>query len=196
MKHCALFSLLLSLAPLPMTHATESIYDIAVTDIEGREFTLDKYAGKTLLIVNTASKCGFTKQFSGLEELYGKYKDDGLVVLGFPCNQFLRQDPGTNGEIKKYCEINFGVTFPMFSKIKVNGPQRHPLYAFLAGDSSPFPGKIGWNFNKFLVGKDGAILNRYKSSVKPLSDEIVSDLEAALKDRWQSPSSKRKGRRR
>jgi glutathione peroxidase len=133
-----------------------------------------------MLIVNVASKCGYTPQYKGLEALYKKYKDKGLVVLGFPCNQFGKQEPGTNEEIKEFCTSKFDVTFPMFDKVEVNGDNRHELYTALAGKDSPFPGDIKWNFNKFLVGKDGKIIKRFDSKVTPDSEELVKAVEAAL----------------
>jgi glutathione peroxidase len=157
-----------------------SIYDIKVTDIDGKQVSLNDYKGKVLLIVNVASKCGFTKQYAALEATYLKYKDKGFVVLGFPCNQFGGQEPGTNEEIKQFCTSKFSVTFPLFDKIEVNGPMRHSLYEMLAGKDSPFPGDIKWNFNKFLVGKDGKILNRFESKVTPDSEELTKAIEAAL----------------
>jgi len=160
---------------------SESIYDIKLKDIDGKSTSLAPYKGKVLLVVNVASKCGYTKQYAGLEALYQKYKDKGLVVLGFPCNQFGGQEPGTNEEIKQFCSANYGVTFPMFDKLEVNGENRHPLYSALAGAESPFPGNIKWNFNKFLIGRDGKILQRFDSKVAPDSDELVKGVEAALK---------------
>jgi len=158
-----------------------SIYEYTAVDINGQERELREFEGKPLLIVNTASKCGFTPQYEGLEELYEKYKDQGLVVLGFPCNQFGSQEPGSNTEIQQFCKKNYGVSFPMFSKIEVNGSGRHPLYKELAGEGSPFPGNIGWNFAKFLVGKDGKVMKRFEPSTDPESDEVVKAIEAALK---------------
>lgn len=175
--------LLLPLFTLVMTvnAAPESIYDIELVDIEGNPTTLAEHKGKVMLIVNVASKCGYTKQYDGLEKLYDQYKDDGVVVLGFPCNQFGGQEPGSEEQIEEFCRLTYGVSFPMYSKIEVNGPDRHPLYTYLSGEQSPFPGKISWNFNKFLVGKDGKILQRYASKVEPLSDELVGDIKTALK---------------
>jgi len=160
--------------------AAESIYGIPLKDIDGKDTSLKPYQGKVLLIVNVASKCGFTPQYTALEALYQKYKDQGLVVLGFPCNQFAHQEPGTDAEIKQFCTSKYNVTFPMFDKIEVNGPNRHPLYAQLAGKESPFPGNIGWNFTKFLVGRDGKILKRFNSPVKPDSAEVAQAIESAL----------------
>jgi len=160
--------------------AAESIYDIPLKDIDGKDASLKPYQGKVMLIVNVASKCGFTPQYAALEAIYQKYKDRGLVVLGFPCNQFAHQEPGTDAEIKQFCTSKYNVTFPMFDKIEVNGANRHPLYVQLAGKESPFPGNIGWNFTKFLVGRDGKILKRFNSPVKPDSAEVTQAIESAL----------------
>jgi len=160
--------------------AADSIYDIPLKDIDGKDTSLKPYQGKVLLIVNVASKCGFTPQYKALEALYLKYKDQGLVVLGFPCNQFAHQEPGTDAEIKEFCTSKYDVTFPMFDKLEVNGNNRHPLYVLLAGKESPFPGNIGWNFTKFLVGRDGKILKRFGSPVKPDSLEVIHAIETAL----------------
>jgi len=157
-----------------------SLYDVALKDIDGQSASLAPYKGRVMLIVNVASKCGFTPQYQDLENLSRRFKDLGLVVLGFPCNQFGAQEPGTNAEIKEFCSLTYGVNFPLFDKIEVNGPGRHPLYDLLAGDASPFPGKIGWNFTKFLVGRDGTILHRFDSKVKPGSPEMLTAVEAAL----------------
>jgi glutathione peroxidase len=161
-------------------YAAESIYDIPLKDIDGKDTSLKPYQGKVMLVVNVASRCGFTPQYTALEALYQKYKDRGLVVLGFPCNQFGGQEPGTDVEIKQFCSSKYNVTFPMFDKIEVNGAQRHPLYVMLAGKESPFAGNIGWNFTKFLVGRDGKILKRFESKVKPDSPEVTAAIEAAL----------------
>jgi glutathione peroxidase len=160
--------------------AAESIYNIPLKDIDGQATSLKPYQGKVLLIVNVASKCGFTPQYTALEALYQKYKDQGLVVLGFPCNQFGGQEPGTDAEIKQFCTSKYSVTFPMFDKLEVNGANRHPLYVLLAGPDSPFPGNIRWNFTKFLIGRDGKIISRFDSAVKPDSAEVTKAIEAAL----------------
>ena len=157
-----------------------SIHDIAVKDIDGKDTKLDAYKGKVVLIVNVASKCGLTPQYKSLEALYQKYKDKGLVVLGFPCNQFGSQEPGTNEEIKEFCSSKYSVTFPLFDKIDVNGEKRHPLYVALAGKESPFPGDIKWNFGKFLIGQDGKILKRFESRTAPDAAEVTEAIEAAL----------------
>ncbi len=156
------------------------IYDLPVKDIDGKNTTLAAYKGKVVLIVNVASHCGYTPQYKNLEAVYQKYKDQGFVVLGFPCNQFGGQEPGTNEEIKQFCTSKYDVTFPLFDKIEVNGANRHPLYVALAGETSPFPGDIKWNFTKFLIGKDGKILKRFDSKITPDSAEATAAIEAAL----------------
>ena len=170
----------LSLLQVVGSYAADSIYTISLKDIDGKSTSLKSYEGKVLLIVNVASKCGYTPQYAGLEALYEKYRDKGFVVLGFPCNQFGAQEPGTNEEIKTFCSSKYQVTFPLFDKLEVNGPGRHPLYGLLAGARSPFPGDIKWNFNKFLIGRDGKILKRFDSKVKPDSDEMIQAVEKAL----------------
>lgn len=157
-----------------------SLYDIPVKDIDGKNSSLSAYKGKVMLIVNVASRCGYTPQYDGLEAIHEKYRAKGFAVLGFPCNQFGGQEPGTNEEIKQFCSSKYHVTFPMYDKIEVNGEHRHPLYVELAGEKSPFPGDIKWNFGKFLVGKDGKILKRFDSKVKPDSPEMTEAIEAAL----------------
>jgi len=158
-----------------------TIYDFKVKTIEGKETTLEPYKGKVMLIVNVASKCGFTPQYDGLEALYEKYKDKGLVVLGFPCNQFGSQEPGSEEEIQNFCRLNFGVTFPMFSKLKVNGDDTHPIYVYLKSEQPGILGSviIKWNFTKFLVDKHGNVVERFGSSTKP--KELEEDIEALLK---------------
>jgi glutathione peroxidase len=164
---------------MTLVHA-ESIYDLKLKDIDGKDVALSDYKGKVLLIVNVASKCGYTKQYAGLEALYQKYKSRDVVVLGVPCNQFGGQEPGSNAEIKEFCSTKFNVTFPMFDKIDVNGAGRAPLYTLLAGKDSPFPGDIKWNFNKFLISKDGKVINRFDSKVAPESPELMAAVESAL----------------
>ncbi|MDC7231684.1 MAG: glutathione peroxidase [Spirochaetales bacterium] len=158
------------------------MYSFFVKDIEGNVISLSEYQGKTIMIVNVASKCGFTPQYEGLEALYRQYKDRGFVILGFPSNDFLWQESGSNEEIKAFCTLNYGVTFPMFSKIRVKGKNADPLYQYLTGtDTNPeFGGKITWNFNKFLIDSEGNIVNRFESSTEPLSGEVVSALEGLL----------------
>ena len=175
--------LLLAAALLPAivtAQAADTLLDVPLKDIDGKSTTLKAYQGKVLLVVNVASKCGFTPQYAGLEALYAKYKDRGLVVLGFPCNQFGGQEPGTNEEIKQFCTSKYGVTFPLFDKLDVNGPKRAPLYALLVGKDSPVAGDIRWNFTKFLIGRDGKILERFESRTKPDAPELVEAVTAAL----------------
>ena len=157
----------------------DTIYDLEARANNGAEIQLKSYEGKVLLVVNTASKCGFTPQYKGLQELYEKYKDKGLVVLGFPCDQFAHQEPGNDAEIASFCQINFGVTFPLMSKIEVNGPNVHPVFAFLKAKAPGLAGEsIKWNFTKFLVGKDGRTVRRFPSTTEP--GEIAKDIETAL----------------
>src|SRR2546428_6648797 len=157
-----------------------SVHDVAVKDIDGKDTSLKAYKGKVLLVVNVASKCGLTPQYKALEAVHEKYKDKGFTVLGFPCNQFMGQEPGTNEEIKQFCSSKYNVTFPLFDKIDVNGPKRHPLYVALAGPESPFPGDIKWNFGKFLIGRDGKIIKRFEPRTAPDSPEVIQAIEAAL----------------
>jgi glutathione peroxidase len=169
-----------SVATVVSLHAADSLYDIPLKGIDGKDTSLKPYAGKVLLIVNVASHCGFTPQYKGLEAIYQKYSAQGLVVCGFPCNQFGGQEPGTDAEIQQFCTGKYDVTFPLFDKLEVNGKNRHPLYELLAGKTSPFPGNIKWNFNKFLIGRDGKILARFGSPTKPESEEVTKAIEAAL----------------
>lgn len=156
-----------------------SIYQFEAERLEGGEQSLSDYEGKVLLIVNTASKCGFTPQFNGLEGLYQKYKDQGFEVLGFPCNQFGGQDPGSNDEIGAFCQRNYGVNFPMFAKIDVKGPEAHAIFRYLTRETKGFINRnIKWNFTKFLVGRDGKVLNRYAPTTKP--ESLEADIETAL----------------
>ncbi len=160
--------------------STDTIYGFEATNINGKTIPLQEFKGKVMLIVNTASKCGFTPQFGGLEDLHKSYAGKGLAVLGFPCNQFGSQDPGADGEIEQFCQLNYGVSFPMMSKIDVNGPAAHPLYKWLGAEA---PGLLGsksikWNFTKFLVGKDGKVIRRYAPTDKPA--DLAKDIEAAL----------------
>jgi glutathione peroxidase len=163
-----------------MTARAESLLAIPLKDIDGQATTLAPFKDRVLLVVNVASECGYTPQYEGLQALYKKYEAKGLTVLGFPCNQFGEQEPGSNAQIKQFCSSKFHVTFPMFGKIDVNGAKRHPLYAALAGEGSPFPGNIGWNFTKFLVGRDGKIVARFDSGVEPDARELIKAVETAL----------------
>jgi glutathione peroxidase len=156
-----------------------TIADFSATTITGIEQDLAAYEGKAVLVVNTASECGFTPQYEGLEELYEQYKDDGLVVLGFPCDQFGHQEPGDEGEIAEFCQLNYGVSFPMFAKVAVNGDAAHPLYRWLRSEQGGVLGdRIKWNFTKFLVGTDGKPVKRYGSTTKP--EKIAADIEKVL----------------
>ncbi len=174
------FPLLALCALLTVSASAQSLLEIPVRDIDGNDGSLATFKGRVLLIVNVASECGYTPQYQGLQAIYDKYQKQGLTVIGVPCNQFGGQEPGTNAEIKTFCSSTFHVTFPLLDKIEVNGSRRHPLYAALAGKGSPFPGNIGWNFTKFLIGRDGKILRRFDSDVEPDSREMVKAVEAAL----------------
>lgn len=157
-----------------------NIYDYDVRNIGGEDIALSDYAGKVLLIVNTASKCGFTPQYKDLEVLYQQLQADGLVVLGFPCNQFGSQEPGEDGQIEEFCQLNYGVSFPMFSKIKVNGDDAHPLFKYLKNQAKGVLGSeaIKWNFTKFLINREGQVVERYGSRDKPQT--LKSDIVALL----------------
>jgi len=159
---------------------SENIYDFTVSTLMGLPKSMADYQGKVLLIVNVASKCGFTPQYAGLQTLYETYHDKGLEILGFPCNQFGKQEPGTNDEIQNFCQVNYGVTFPMFDKIDVNGDDAHPLYEYL---KKAAPGALGlkaikWNFTKFLVDAQGNVVKRFEPNVKP--EDVAPDIEALL----------------
>lgn len=156
------------------------LYSIPVQASDGKQTTLADYEGKVLLIVNTASKCGFTPQYKGLEELHRNYKDRGLVVLGFPCNQFGQQEPGNDSEIQEFCTLNYGVSFPVYAKLDVNGSNAHPLFSHLKKAAPGILGTEGikWNFTKFLVNRDGEVVNRYAPKDKP--QELAADIEKLL----------------
>lgn len=174
MKHFLLSLLMTSLA----IAANTRVSDIAVKDIDGKDTTLKAYAGKVLLIVNVASECGYTPQYAGLQALHEKMSGQGFAVLGFPCNDFGGQEPGSEAQIKSFCTENYKVTFPMFSKVSIKGEAKHPLYAAL---QSAVGDEVGWNFEKFLIGKDGKVLKRFTSEVAPDSPELLQAIEAALK---------------
>jgi len=159
-----------------------TIYDFTVEDIDGNPVSLGDYEGKVVLVVNTASKCGFTPQYEGLQKLYETYQDRGFVILGFPSNNFMGQEPGSEEEIKQFCSLNYNVSFPMFAKISVKGKNIHPLYDYLTSKRTnpEFAGKITWNFNKFLIDREGNIINRFASKIKPEDPDIVDALKAAL----------------
>ena len=160
----------------------QSVYDFTLKDIDGKDVPLADYKGKVLLVVNVASRCGFTRQYAGLEKLYRAHREQGLAVLGFPANNFLGQEPGTEAEIKSFCTLTYGVTFPMFAKISVKGKTIHPLYAYLT-DEKLHPGAggaISWNFNKFLIARNGAILAHFGSRTAPDDPELATAIEDAL----------------
>ena len=173
-------TLIILLSLIMQTPDTTTVYAFSAKSIDGRQVSLSDYRGKVLLIVNTASQCGFTPQYAGLQETYAKYHEKGLEILGFPCNQFGAQEPGSEADIIQFCHDNYAVTFPMFAKIDVNGDNTHPLYKYL---KSAAPGILGseaikWNFTKFLISRDGKFLKRYASSTKP--EDIQADIEKAL----------------
>jgi len=165
-----------------MMQTGTKLYEFEVKKITGSEEKLVKFEGKVLLIVNVASKCGFTKQYDGLQKLYEKYHNAGLEILGFPSNDFLGQEPASDNEIEQFCRLNFGVSFPMFSKISVKGKEIHPLYKFLTDKKTDpkFGGKITWNFNKFLIDRQGNIINRFNSRVTPENNKLIAAIELAL----------------
>jgi len=159
-----------------------TVHDIDVQTLAGEPATLGEFAGSTVLVVNVASKCGLTPQYEGLQRLYDRFSGQGFTVAGFPCNQFGGQEPGTPDEISEFCSVNYGVTFPMFAKIDVNGPDRHPLYAELTAtpDAAGEAGDIQWNFEKFLVGPDGKVIARFRPLTDPEAPELVAAIEANL----------------
>jgi len=180
--NCRTVSALLFLTSVLPVSAQSEIFSIEVKDFEGRKTTLDKYRGKVLLIVNVASKCGYTYQYDALQKLYERYSDSGLVVLGFPSNDFLGQEPGTSEEIQQFCRVTYGVTFPIFEKVRVKGRNIHPLYRHLTSkDTNPdHAGRITWNFNKFLVSSSGDIVARFGSREEPDSEQVISAIENEL----------------
>lgn len=166
---------------ISMNTNNDSFFDYKMKDIDGKEVSLDTYKGKVILVVNVASKCGYTPQYEGLQNLYESYKDDGLVILGFPANNFNGQEPGSDEEIKQFCTLNYGVEFPMFSKVSVKGDDQAELFSFLTQAQNPdFTGEIKWNFEKFLINKEGELIRRFRSNVEPESDDIVSAVTEAL----------------
>ncbi len=161
--------------------AQKSVYDFTVKGIDGKEVLLKEYKGKVLVMVNTASRCGFTRQYTDLEMIYEKYKEQGLVVLGFPSNDFGGQEPGTNAEIKTFCETKFKVAFPLFEKGPVTGTDIQPLYKYLTQEANPdYSGKVRWNFEKFIIDRNGRVIERFRSITSPSSDKLTSVLEKAL----------------
>lgn len=173
-------STLLALAALLSTATAGTLYEIPLKDINGQDTSLKPYEGKVMLIVNVASKCGNTKQYKELQALHQEFEKDGLAILGFPCNDFGGQEPGTNEEIKEFCSTKYNVSFPIFDKLTVKGPEKHPLYQQLSGPQSPFPGDVKWNFGKFLVGRDGTILARFEPKTKPDDTTVLTAIKDAL----------------
>ncbi len=172
-------SLLFGAKKSPKT--SSGLHDVKVTTIDGKKTALGQYEGKVLLVVNVASECGLTRQYKDLEALHRKYKDKGFAVLGFPCNDFGGQEPGSNEEIKKFCKSRYDVTFPMFDKVAVKaGPKQHELYKRLTAKNGTFPGNVEWNFGKFLVARDGTPLKRFKPGEGPMSGKVVEAVEKAL----------------
>lgn len=167
------------------SRAAESVLDFSMKDIEGKTVDLSKYKGEVVLIVNVASKCGYTPQYADLQKVYEQYKDRGFTILAFPANQFGAQEPGTNAEIKAFCTKNYGVTFPVFSKIVVKGEGIHPLYQYLTSEKTDpkFSGEIPWNFTKFLVDRDGEVIARFKPGDKPTSEPVIEAIEKALREK-------------
>lgn len=177
-------ALVCGVAFAPLSTMAESaaipLQSIALKDIDGKETSLKAYAGKVLLVVNVASRCGYTRQYAGLQSLQEKFAAKGFSVLGFPSNDFGGQEPGTEAEIKEFCSTTYNVTFPLFEKLKVKGDGQHALFAALTGTGSPLPGAVKWNFGKFLIGKDGTLIKRWDSGTEPDSAEITGAIEAAL----------------
>lgn len=178
MKQLILLSLLLIL-PLGIINAQSTIYDFKVETIDGKTIKLSEFKGKKMLVVNTASKCGYTPQYEGLQALYEKYKDQDFVIIGFPANNFMKQEPGTNEEIASFCKMNYGVTFPMMAKISVKGDDIHPLYKWLThkDENGILDAKVKWNFQKFLIDKNGNLVKTLPSKTKPDDEEIIGWIE-------------------
>jgi glutathione peroxidase len=176
-----LFSIITAIL-MTIATSSDSVHQFNVKTIEGDEISLKQYEGKVLLLVNTASKCGYTPQYTELEKLYNTYKDKGLVIIGFPANNFMGQEPGSNEEIKAFCEKNYGVSFPMMSKISVKGSDIHPLYDFLTDSdkNGVVDGNVKWNFQKYLVGKDGKVVKKFNPGDNPMSEEVKEAIEALL----------------
>lgn len=177
---------LIALVPMVMADESEkekSLYDFKMKDIDGKEVNMKDFKGNVLLIVNTASKCGYTPQYKDMVEVYKQYKKEGLVVLGFPANEFGQQEPGADKEIKEFCTLNYKVDFPMFSKVVVKGEKQNPLFRYLTTQKNPdFTGDIKWNFEKFLIARDGRLLHRFRSKVKPTDKILKEAIEEALKE--------------
>lgn len=171
--------ILLGVMALPAKAQERNVHSFTMTNIDGQDIKLADYEGKTLLIVNTASKCGFTKQYTGMQQLYDKYKNQGFEVLAFPANDFLGQEPGSNEQIKQFCNLEFQTTFPLFAKTSVKGKDINPLYRYLTQESA-FKGDITWNFNKFLIAPNGEVVARFDKAVDPMSPEVTSAVEQFL----------------
>ncbi len=180
MKTLSLAAIAASLVSTIAVAGDAAVQSIPFKDIDGKDTSLKAFSGKVVLAVNVASHCGNTPQYSGLQSLYDKLKDKGLVVVGFPCNDFGAQEPGSNAEIKTFCESKYAVTFPMMDKLHVKGPEQHPLYKELTGPGSAFPGDVKWNFGKFLIGRDGKVVARFEPGVKPADPKLVKAVEDAL----------------
>jgi glutathione peroxidase len=163
-----------------LAESKTSVYEYPLKDIDGKATSLKEYKGKVVLLVNVASQCGFTPQYKGLQSIYEKYKDKGFTVIGVPCNDFGAQEPGSNADIKQFCSSKYSVTFPMMDKVHVKGSEQDALYGRLTGKDAEFPGDIKWNFGKFLIGRDGKVLQRFDSKVTPESEELTSAIEKAL----------------
>ncbi len=173
--------LILLLMSSTYSERTDNIYQYELNSIDGEKVSLEAFQGDVLLIVNTASECGYTRQYAGLQEIFDKYEEQGFKILGFPANNFGGQEPGSDEEIAVFCEVNFGVTFPLFSRISVKGEDQHPLFEMLTSVENPdFTGDIGWNFEKFLIDREGNLVRRFKSNVEPESEEMVSAIESLL----------------
>lgn len=179
MKHI-LVTLLLAATAAFGAETQKPLKDVPLKDIDGKATSLKAYSGKVLLVVNVASKCGNTPQYKDLEAAYGKYKDQGLVVMGFPCNDFGGQEPGTNEDVKTFCTTKYNVSFPMFDKVQVKGEPKHPLYEALTGKAGAFPGDVKWNFGKFLIGRDGKPIMRIEPKTKVDDPSVVAAIEKAL----------------
>jgi glutathione peroxidase len=184
----ACFAVQLLAADASPTTQPASPLDFSVKDIDGKDVSLSEYKGKVVMLVNVASKCGYTPQYAGLEKVYDEYKDQGLIIIGFPANNFGSQEPGSNEQIKEFCSSKFHVTFPMMAKISVKGADKHPLYQYLTESptAGEFAGEIGWNFTKFLVGADGKIVARFASKVTPESPEMTTAIKSALAAKGKS----------
>jgi len=177
-----LLALLLTSIAFPFfAMAGSPLREIPFKTMEGQDATLRDYSGKVVLLVNVASRCGNTPQYSALEKLFKDYASKGFIVIGFPCNDFGGQEPGTNAEIKQFCSLKYSVTFPVLDKIHVKGPEQHPLYAALTGPTAKFPGDVKWNFGKFLIGKDGDVIARFEPGIVPNDPKVIEAIESALK---------------